>query len=120
MPNIQSLQTLELLANSYHFVDRRCLYHATDTFERRVLFERKTVRPDGGHTPQMLRGIRRVESSILENITLPSQVPTRKDGIRPNIRWDVKARLCSVLVPVSIVYALNRWKKAFGRMLETA
>lgn len=120
MSNISSHRTLELLASSYHFIDRRCRYHATDAFERRVLFERKTLRGQSDAAPRMLKGIRRIDSSSLGNVSHFAEDTGRSHPLRPVTRQEVKAQLCSVLVTATFVYALNRWKKAFSRMLETA
>lgn len=161
MSNIPYVRTLDLLASSYHFIDRRCRYHATDVFERRVIFERTSWQPQQERTPSMLKGLECVDSSVLKDIPVraqssalanttvfgasgsgdhivgdPVDFPQRRTNSlhrRSDVHQsrseslrgakapiEVKARLCSVLVPASIVYALNRWKKVFGRMVETA
>lgn|SRR5690606_10521636 len=108
----------ELLASSYHFNRRRGLSSANDIYEQNATIARcfplGHASMQSGMTPPASCK-KKIDASLAAGH--PGQQASTQGSreatvMRKKPRIAVRARLYSMLVPASVVYALHRWKRS--------
>lgn len=104
--------SFDLIAHPYHYIDRRCRYHVTDLYERKVLLERGSVLGGYGPTkpfayePATLLG-RTSSASVV--VTSQNKFAKAQSGIT------VSGRLSAFFAAAGFAHFAQRMRKQWGK-----